>query len=153
MGYYATWRLHQEMTDRIEKKIALKAPRQRVWEALTNDHEFGKWFGVEFLNGKFEPDKQIKMRATNPCGDKVEFYVTVQKMEPPSFFSWRWMPRADQPENEPATLVEFRLEEAKDGGTLLTVTESGFDRLSLAHRAKALKDNTNGWEQQAKSLQ
>jgi len=48
--------------------------------------------------------------------------------------------------------VEFRLEE-REGGTLLQVTESGFDRLSLAYREKAYKDNTGGWEHQAQSIQ
>ena len=141
------------MTDRIEKRITLKAPRQRVWQGLTNDKEFAKWFGVEFLDGTFEPNKRIKLRATQPCGDTAEFFLTVQKMEPPSYFSWEWIPGAEQPQGEPATLVEFRLEETKDGGTLLTVTESGFDRLSLGYRAKALKDNTNGWDEQAKRIQ
>jgi uncharacterized protein YndB with AHSA1/START domain len=78
---------------------------------------------------------------------------TVQKIEPPRLFSWRWIPGADQPEGESTTLVEFRLEETEDGGTLLTITESGFDRLSLSYRAKAFQDNTRGWDGQAKSIQ
>ena len=35
-------------TDRIEKQILLKAPRSRVWRALSNAEEFGAWFGVNF---------------------------------------------------------------------------------------------------------
>jgi hypothetical protein len=45
---------------------------------------------------------------------------------------------------EPTTLVEFVLEEAA-GGVLLTVTESGFDRIPLARRAKAFTANEGGW--------
>jgi len=76
----------------------------------------------------------------------------VERVEAPSFFSWRWIPGAEQPPEEATTLVEFRLEES-DGGTLFSVTETGFDRLSLEYRAKAYKDNTGGWEYQTKSIQ
>ncbi len=141
------------MTDRIEKKILLKAPRQRVWEAITNEKQFAKWFGVEFLNGKFELNQRVKLRATQKGYENIEFYVTVQSVEPPSLFAWRWIPGAEQPAGEASTLVEFRLDEAEDGGTLLTVTESGFDSLSLAYRAKAFQDNSRGWDEQAKSIQ
>ena len=44
------------MTDRIEKTIELKAPVSRVWKALTDHHEFGKWFKVR-LEGPFVPGK------------------------------------------------------------------------------------------------
>ncbi|SPE29349.1 Vanillate O-demethylase oxidoreductase VanB [Candidatus Sulfopaludibacter sp. SbA3] len=141
------------ITDRIEKKIALKAPRQRVWEAITNENEFAKWFGVEFIEGKFALHQRAKLRATNKGYEHVQLYVTVERIEAPAVFAWRWIPGAEQPEGEATTLVEFRLEETGDGGTLLTVTESGFDRLSLAYRAKALQDNTRGWDAQAKSIQ
>ena len=36
------------VNDRIEKKILLRAPRARVWKALTDAAEFGTWFGVRF---------------------------------------------------------------------------------------------------------
>jgi uncharacterized protein YndB with AHSA1/START domain len=140
------------ISDRIEKQIQLKAPRQRVWRALTNQQEFGKWFGVEILEGAFAAGERVKMRSTHPGYEHIRFYVTVEKVKPPSFFSWRWIPGAEQPPEEATTLVEFRREEA-DGGTLLSVTETGFDRLSLEYRAKAYKDNTGGWEHQTKSIQ
>ncbi|HWC98540.1 MAG TPA: SRPBCC family protein [Candidatus Sulfopaludibacter sp.] len=138
--------------DSIEKRIELQAPRERVWRAIVNPAEFGAWFGVEFVEGGFETGRRAKLRSTHPGYRHIEFYVTVEKMEPPAYFSWRWIPGAEQPEGEASTLVEFRLEETQTG-TLLTVTESGFDRLSLAYRAKAYKDNTGGWDAQAKSIE
>jgi uncharacterized protein YndB with AHSA1/START domain len=138
------------ISDRIERKIELKAPRERVWKAITTETEFAQWFGVKFLEGKFQPGARAKARATHR-GRHIEFYLTVEKMEPPRYFSWRWIPGAKQPANEPPTLVEFVLEETQDG-TSVTITESGFDRLSLEYRAAAFKDNTDGWEHQAKSL-
>jgi uncharacterized protein YndB with AHSA1/START domain len=134
------------ISDRIERKIELNAPRERVWKAITNDGEFSQWFGAKFMEGSFKPGVKAKLNHTG-----IEFYITVEKMEPPRYFSWRWVPGAQQPKNEPPTLVEFVLEETPTG-TSLTITESGFDRLSLDYRAKAYKDNTGGWEHQAKSL-
>jgi uncharacterized protein YndB with AHSA1/START domain len=140
------------VSDKIVRTIELKAPRERVWRALTTDAEFAAWFGVKFLEGKLRPGERAKMVSTHKGHEGIEFYVTVEKMEPPRLFSWRWVPGASQPTNEPATLVEFLLEETKDG-TRVTITESGFDRLSLEYRAKAFKDNSSGWEFQAKQLE
>lgn len=138
------------ISDRIERKIELNAPRDRVWKAITTDAEFSQWFGVKFMEGTFKPGVRVKASTTHK-GKTIEFYITVEKMDPPRYFSWRWIPGAQQPKDEPPTLVEFVLEETPTG-TSLTITESGFDRLSLDYRAKAYKDNTGGWEHQAKSL-
>ena len=141
------------ISDTIEKQVVLNVPRQRVWQAITSEKEFGQWFGAEFVDGRFELGKRAKLRSTHKTYEHIQFYVTVQRIEPPSLFSWRWIPGAGQPEGESTTLVEFRLEETKEGGTLLTITESGFDRLSLAYRAKAFEDNSRGWDAQAQSIQ
>jgi hypothetical protein len=46
------------MNDRIEKRIELAAPTSRVWRALTDYLEFGKWFGVR-LEGPFVAARQF----------------------------------------------------------------------------------------------
>ena len=138
------------VSDRIERQIEINAPRERVWRAITTDSEFAKWFGVRITEGRFEPGIRVKASTTHK-GKDIEFYLTIESMDQPRYFSWRWIPGASQPENEPATLVEFTLEETKSG-TLVKIAESGFDRLSPAYRAKAFEDNTGGWEHQAKSL-
>ncbi len=139
------------VSDRIVQAIDLKSPRERVWKAITTEAEFEQWFGVKFLEGRFQPGARMKARSTHPGYEHIEFYITIERMDAPSLFSWRWIPGATQPPNEPTTLVEFALEETI-GGTRVTITESGFDRLSLSYRAAAYKDNTGGWEHQAKSL-
>ena len=139
------------VSDKIVRSIELKAPRQRVWRAITTEAEFAAWFGVKFLAGKFRPGERVKVASTHKGYEGIEFYLDVDRVEPPRLFSWRWVPGAEQPENEPSTLVEFVLEETQDG-TRVTITESGFDRLSLAYRAKAFEDNSRGWEFQANSL-
>ena len=45
-------------TDRIERKILLRAPRSRVWRALTDSAEFGTWFGVK-VEGAFAPGATV----------------------------------------------------------------------------------------------
>src|SRR6516162_10117461 len=89
-------------TDRIEKQILLRAPRARVWRALSDSSEFGTWFGMKF-DGPFAPGAVVR-----------------------------------------AVIVGFTLEETPQG-ILLTVTESGFDRIPLARRSKAFTANDEGW--------
>ena len=138
----------------VERSTLVRAPRSRVWQALTNIKEFSKWFGVE-AEGEFAPGARLRMVSTHESHKGVEFFVDVVKMDAPETFSWRWHPGLKQPgeddSSEPATLVEFRLTEV-EGGTLVTVVESGFDRLSLARRARVFEENDRGWEFQLASL-
>jgi uncharacterized protein YndB with AHSA1/START domain len=145
-------------TDRIETKILLHAPRKRVWRALSDSTEFGTWFGVKF-DGPFTPGASMrgviiptKVNAEVANAQKpyegLPFEITIEKMEPERLFSFRWHPFAIEPgvdySAEPTTLVEFVLEEVA-GGMMLTVTESGFDQIPLARRAKAFTANEQGW--------
>src|SRR5687768_5070355 len=120
------------MNDRIEKRIELKAPVSRVWRALTDYREFGEWFRVK-LEGPFIVGQVSRGQVTYPGFEHVKWEATVQKMEPERLFSFTWHPYAVDPQvdysQEPPTLVEFRLEKTR-GGTLLTVAESGFDKIA-----------------------
>jgi uncharacterized protein YndB with AHSA1/START domain len=142
-------------TSKIEKIILIRAPRSRVWRAITNAQEFSKWFGVE-MAGTFAPGARLQMTTTHEEHKGIIFYVTVEQMEPEHTFSWRWHPGIPEPDvdysTEPMTLVAFRLEEVENG-TKVTLIESGFDRLSLARRAKAYEGNSQGWDMQMKSLE
>ena len=137
-------------TNRIEKKILLRAPKARVWRALTNADEFGTWFGVK-LEGPFAVGKVATGRITHPGYDHLTMEVTVERIEPEQRFSFRWHPYAIDPSidysKEPTTLVEFRLEETPDG-TLLTLVESGFDQIPAHRRAEAFRMNADGWTAQ-----
>ena len=78
----------------------------------------------------------------------VAFEMLIEKIEPMRRFAFKWHPGAADPKadysGEPMTLVEFVLEEVPEG-VLLTVTESGFDRIPLARRAQAFSQNEQGW--------
>jgi uncharacterized protein YndB with AHSA1/START domain len=141
--------------DRIEKQIMLRAPRSRVWRALTNAEDFGTWFGV-VLDGDFRPGSSVSGRITIPGFEQVKFQLSVESIEPERYFSYRWHPYAIDPKvdysKEPTTLVEFRLDEVPSG-TKLTVTESGFDHIPLARRAEAFRMNSGGWEAQLKNIE
>ncbi len=116
-------------TDRIEKNVLLRAPKSRVWRALTNSEEFGSWFGARLETG-FAVGRPASGNITYPGYEHLRMEVTVERMEPEDLFSFRWHPYAVKPDidysQEPMTLVEFRLEEVPEG-TRLTVVESGFD--------------------------
>lgn len=141
-------------TDRIEKQILLRAPRSRVWRALTNAAEFGQWFRAK-LDGAFVAGQRITGHITHPGYEHLKMELWIEKIEPEHLFSLRWHPYAIDPEldysKEPTTLVEFRLEDA-DGGTRLTVTESGFDRLPPERRTEAFRMNSDGWAQQLENV-
>jgi uncharacterized protein YndB with AHSA1/START domain len=142
-------------TDRIEKRILLRAPRARVWGALTDAAEFGEWFGVGFT-GTFAPGVRLPGKVTHKGYEHVAFEITIERMEPERLFSWRWHPHAIDPKidysGEPTTLVVFELESAAEG-TMLTVVESGFDGIPLARRLEAYRRNDQGWAVQMKAIE
>jgi uncharacterized protein YndB with AHSA1/START domain len=153
-------------TDRIQKKIVLKSTRQRVWQAISDSVKFGAWFGVEFdgpfvagspLHGRIVPtqvDPEVA-RLQEPHRGK-SFQILVECIEPMNRFAFRWHPFAIDPHvdysQEPMTLVMFELADA-EGGTLLTITESGFEQIPLERRAQAFQANDGGWTHQTKLIE
>jgi len=141
-------------TDRIEKEIVMKAPRPRVWRALTDPAEFGRWFGAE-MKDTFAPGARAQGRITHPGYEHLTLDMTVERMEPERFFSWRWHPYAVDPgqdySSEPTTLVECELTDVPEG-TRLRIVESGFDRIPLPRRAEAYRMNSQGWSAQAQNI-
>lgn len=145
-------------TDRIEKKKLLRAPRARVWGALADPGEFGRWFGMK-LDGPFTPgalrrgvivpttvDAEVA-KAQKPY-EGLTFEITIDRVEPERLLAFRWHPHAVESgvdySAEPATLVTFALDEAPNG-TMLTITESGFDQIPASRREKAYTANEQGW--------
>lgn len=153
-------------SNRIEKTIILRATRERVWRAISDSARFGRWFGVE-IDGPFVAGKEAIGRIAPTKVDPevarlqepylgMPFRVLVERIEPMTLFSFRWHPGAVDPAhdytNEPMTLVTFELAEA-ESGVLLTITESGFERIPADRRAKALEGNDAGWTHQTKLIE
>jgi uncharacterized protein YndB with AHSA1/START domain len=138
------------MNDRIEKTIEIEAPVSRVWRALTDHQEFGKWFRVR-LESPFAAGQVVRGQIAYPGYEHLRFEATVQKMEPERLFSFTWHPYAVEPgrdySKEPPTLVEFTLQKIARG-TLLRVVESGFDKLPAERRPEAFRMNESGWREQ-----
>ncbi|MES2219704.1 MAG: SRPBCC family protein [Acidobacteriota bacterium] len=143
------------MSDRIEKRIELKAPVSRVWKALTDHRQFGEWFCVE-LDGPFVAGQAARGHITYPGYEHLKWEAVVQAIEPEHLFSFTWHPYAVDPafdySKEPPTLVEFRLEKSAKG-TLLLLSESGFDKIPISRREEALRKNDGGWAQQMKNIE
>ena len=153
-------------TDKIEKQTLLRATRERVWHAISDSITFGKWFGVKF-DGPFVVGQQLRGQITptevDPEVARLQephtgkpFVIFVDTITPLTRFAFRWHPFAIDPHHdysqEPMTLVAFDLADA-DGGTLLTITESGFDQIPLERRAAAFRANDGGWSHQARLVE
>jgi uncharacterized protein YndB with AHSA1/START domain len=149
-------------TDRIEKRVLLRAPLDRVWRAISDAEEFGRWFGVRF-DGPFVAGTSVTAAITGTTVDdevakRQEPHAGVRStwqivaIEPERRFAYRWHPFAVDPhvhyEHEPTTLVEFTLSETPEG-VLLTITESGFDAIPEARRSASFEANAEGWAIQA----
>jgi uncharacterized protein YndB with AHSA1/START domain len=146
-------------TDCIEKTILLRAPRARVWRALADPTEFETWFGFR-LQGPFRPGASMRGvivgTKVNPEIAKAQSQhqgltmdIKIEKVQPEEIFSFWWHPHAIARDvdysDEGFTLVEFVLREVPEG-VLLTLTESGFDKVPLARRATAFDANSQGWQ-------
>jgi uncharacterized protein YndB with AHSA1/START domain len=122
------------MEDRIERTMTFQVPREDVWAAITEPDQISKWFPNE---------AELDLR---PGGDGVfrwgdtEVRVTVETVDPPALFAYRWHPGQAQT-GGPTTLVEFRLDEIP-GGTRLTLAESGFAALL----PESWQENEYGWD-------
>ncbi|OHV05749.1 SRPBCC family protein [Mycobacterium talmoniae] len=146
-------------TDRIEKRVVLRAPLDRVWRAISDAEQFGRWFGVRFdgpfvagtsVTGTITPtsvDAEVAKLQQPHAGNRSTWQIVA--LEEPRRFAYRWHPCAGEPDfdDEPTTLVEFTLAETPDG-VLLTITESGFDALPEPRRSSAFEANSGGWAHQ-----
>jgi uncharacterized protein YndB with AHSA1/START domain len=143
-------------TDRIEKRIVLRAPRARVWRALADPVELGSWFGADFQGATFAVGATVRGKVLYPGYEHLTMEIVIDRMEPERLFAWRWHPAAVDPaadySREPMTTVVFTLEDAPEG-TLLTVVESGFDRIPLDRRVEARRMNDEGWAGQVRNIE
>jgi uncharacterized protein YndB with AHSA1/START domain len=153
-------------TDRIEKVVLLRAPLDRVWQAISDSRAFGQWFGMRFdgpfvegtaVRGVITPttvDEQVARQQEPHTGTASTWEIVA--VEPPRRLAYRWHPFAVESgadySEEPTTLVEFTLDETPDG-VLLRITESGFDAIPADRRAAAFEANSRGWSAQVVLVQ
>jgi len=132
---------------RIDKAIEIEATPDRVWRALTDAEELSAWFQVT-IEGVVAVGQEVWMTSIHAQHTGQRFRVRFIEMTPPTRFVWQWHPGEVDPNvdysREPRTTVTFTLEPF-EAGTRLSVTETGFNEISLARRAKVYRDNTQGW--------
>ena len=142
-------------TDRIERTIVIQASRARVWQALADAEEFGRWFGARLEGQRMEPAQPVRGPITISGFEHVMFDAVVERVEPERLLAFRWHPYAIDPSvdysGEDRTLVTFTLEEAGEA-TLVRVVESGFDKLPAHRRAEAVRMNDAGWKGQLQNV-
>lgn len=143
-------------TDRIERSVVINAPRERVWRALSNAEEFGAWFGVKLEGQTFSSGRPTRGPLTVKGYEHIVWQVMVERVEPPNLLSFRWHPYAIEPgvdySKEEPTLVTFTLQEAPGNATMLTVVESGFDKVPPSRRLEAFRMNGRGWSIQMENI-
>jgi uncharacterized protein YndB with AHSA1/START domain len=143
-------------TDRIERRVVVKAPRERVWRAISSAEQFGTWFGVNLKGQTFSPGQLVRGPITIAGYEHVIWEVRIERIEPPNLLSYRWHPYAIDPKvdytKEEPTLVTFTLTDAPGNATLLTLVESGFDRVPPERRQEAFRMNSRGWSAQMDNI-
>lgn len=145
-----------EHPDRIEHSTVIQASRGRIWRALTNAEEFGRWFGADLKGQEFVIGQPVRGPISYPGYEHMSFDVTVERIEDMELFSFRWHPYAIDSavdySQEPTTLVTFTLASAPRNSILLTVVESGFDRVPEHRRLEAFRMNSRAWEYQMNNI-
>ncbi|ADD45913.1 SRPBCC domain-containing protein [Stackebrandtia nassauensis] len=130
----------------IERTLELAHPPEKVWAAITTAEGLASWFG-NTASIDLRPGGDFRMTWE---GD-FEADMRVERVEKPTVFAYTW-PIDGLPKDDPRrTYVEFTLEPV-DGGTRLTVRESGFAQLPEEVRRKAIEGNTGGWKSELGEL-
>lgn len=137
----------------IHAEMVVKAPQAAVWAALTDPEQFGQWF-CQKATGTVAKGEFLTLMFQMPSGECF-CTVKVEEFEPMSLYAWRWHPGGacdwgEAPDGE-ATLVTFRLE-AVDGGTKVSLLESGFELVPDERRAQVFGMNCQGWDCQMDAL-
>jgi uncharacterized protein YndB with AHSA1/START domain len=134
----------------VRRTISIAAPVEKVWAAVTEPEHISRWFGKATFDGSgagaigtlfFEGYGAIPVR--------------IEEIDPPRLVSYSWsnddasgsLPSAL--DEATATVFTFTLE-ATDGGTQLTVVETGFDRTS--DPMGNLESHRGGWDSELDKL-
>lgn len=144
--------LIKTMQDIISREITVKAPKERVYKAITDPTELIKWF-PDKVDGAIEVGGH-PMFTFSSENHKTSIYV--ETMKPYEYFSYRWVPGSTGIVGDvlkvPNTLVEFFIEEIGEE-TKVTVKESGFASLPATVAEESFKQNSGGWEFMISRLQ
>jgi uncharacterized protein YndB with AHSA1/START domain len=117
----------------IQRSIWINAPRERVWQAVTDPAQVATWFAPGAVMSQTD-DGKISVRVSDM---DIEVAV-VEIVDPPRQVTTRSLP-------DRLIATTYILEE-ENGGTRFTVTESGLELLSEDEREMRISQNGKGWE-------
>lgn len=121
----------------VTRDIWINAPRERVWGAITNADTIMKWWGDTWVIHRLEVGGLIEFGRP---GDMLN--ATIAVLDPPRQFSIHW---PSQPNYQAANAYTiFDLAE-ENGGTRITVTETGYEALSGAERQERMDSTGSGY--------
>ena len=140
------------------KTTTLHAPLERVWTAIVDSAEFGRWFGSEFdgpfVAGESTPGRMVPTEVDEEVAAQQEphrglaWTMHVDEIEPMTRFVFRW---GSMEVPDVLTTVTFTLAPVADG-VELTITETGFDAFPAERRDDLRDGNDGGWSHQARLL-
>ena len=137
--------MEMEIPDEVRRELEIRAPRARVWEALTEPNQLLQWFPTKRAEIDLRPGGDAVLEWDEAKGEAV-----VDVVEPPGRFVFRWRPEGL---GRPFTTVSFTLEEL-DGGasTRVQLVESGFASLPDQIEIQSQKGNDEGWAHELQEL-
>jgi uncharacterized protein YndB with AHSA1/START domain len=108
----------------VTKTVHIAALRRAVWEALTVPELIGEWLGETA-----ELDPRVGGLGTIGWGSRGQSNLRVVAIEEPSTFAFDWAHESigERAFGDASTRVRFTLD-PHDGGTRVTVTETGWER-------------------------
>ena len=122
----------------VEHSIWINAPRERVWQAITTSEQMRQWWG------DYWEIPSLEVGATIKFGDPSDLMLaTVALADAPREFSIQWPAQEQYHHIEMFTI--FVLAE-ENGGTRVTVTETGFEALPEDVRQKRYDSTAQGYE-------
>lgn len=133
------------MQDVIKREVAIKASREKVYNAIADPKLVVLWF-PDSVTGDYAPGKH----AVFGFGDCDNSAIYVEAARPHEYFAYRWVPGGKVSSGDvlgvPHTLVEFHIEETGAGECKVTLIESGFASLPAEVIEESLRQNNKGWD-------
>ena len=139
-----------EETFSVRRTIRIAASVDKVWRAVAEPEHVSRWFGLVALDGT-----GVGATGTMTFPDYGVIPLRVEAFDEPNLISYRWGnddaadARPDVLDPEKSTVFTFTLEPV-DGGTQLTVVESGFERTSAP--LENLESHRTGWNEELDKL-
>jgi len=133
------------MQDIIQREILIKATKERIFDAITNPEQVVLWF-PDTVEGIYKVGEQ----PIFGFGEHGKNQLYIVEARPYEYFAYRWVPGSNHFLGDvltvPNTLVEFRIEELKEGSCKVTLTESGFAKLPIEVAKESFNQNSGGWD-------